>query len=287
MKVLEKLISSIEAELKETVRRTEKELMTLFPSRLSYDLLTGQKRYLSHELDPPWDHSGHLFTKLGDARFTIEQYGKVGDFFEEYTGNSIASFVSGCGLFYETYEEKYEGWMEEQFRDAHNTVLQSKDDEDLSMLTRAAFGVDSFDPNDKDFLVDDLQNTFDELEDFSFLHAENLRMKISAMDLRFVFKLGEKQAKKRIYMEKLRMEQRAKQIELEKAAFNKLWSLLEKKYRLVYQKPFPKRIEMPDYAAFKKFLDDHNVQNWERALIGNYAPISFSNSVTFKLTSPR
>ena len=166
----DRLICNIANELKEAALRTEKEIMNHFPPLLSYELLTGHQRYISHDFDPPWDSSGFLFSKSSDISFDISVYKKVEDFFVNYTGNSKATYTPGCGLYHETY-------------------------------------------------------------------------------------------------------------------VNKLWPLLEKKYKLTYQKPFPKRIEMPEFISFQQFLDDHNVQKQERVLIGKYAPISFSNSVFFKLSS--
>ncbi len=279
------LICNIARKLKEAALRTEKEIMNLFPPLLAYELLTGCQRYISHDFDPPWDSSGFLFSKSSDASFDIGVYKKVGDFFVNYTGNSKATYTSGCGLYHETYGEHYEEWMEEQYRNAHYSVLHMTDVEILLTLARETFGEDNFDTLDMNSLIDDLLDAVEEFEDLSILHAENLRIKISEMDLLFVYKLGEKRAKERLHNEQMEMEQSKKQIELEKAAFNKLWPLLEKKYKLAYQRPFPKRIEMPEFTSFQQFLDDHNVQKQERVLIGKYAPISFSNSVFFKLSS--
>ena len=117
------LICNIARKLKEAALRTEKEIMNLFPPLLAYELLTGCQRYISHDFDPPWDSSGFLFSKSSDASFDIGVYKKVGDFFVNYTGNSEATYTSGCGLYHETYGEHYEEWMEEQYRNAHYSVL--------------------------------------------------------------------------------------------------------------------------------------------------------------------
>ena len=110
-------------------------------------------------------------------------------------------------------------------------------------------------------------------------------MKLGEMDLLFVYKLGEKRAKEQLIKERIAMENRKKQIDMEQSAFNKLWSLLEKKYRLAYQQTFPHRIDMHAFESFEQFLNEHKVQQKERILIGKYAPIQFSNSVAFKLTA--
>lgn len=58
------IIKRIESDLKEIVKQTETKIMKSIPSLPSYDLRTSRKYYISHDYDPPWDHSGNLFTSL-------------------------------------------------------------------------------------------------------------------------------------------------------------------------------------------------------------------------------
>lgn len=279
------IIKKIECELKEVVKKIETEIMQLLPPLLSYDLMTGSKRYISHDLDPPWDHSGTLFSCSTNGNFKLADYEKVEDFLEEYTGNSVATYISRHGLCHETYREKYSGWLEEQYHNAHYDYFNKLGSEVLKLLAKDIYDKDYLEQsdNDTDYLINELIDEFEEFEDMSFLHAEDLCSKISEMDLLLVYKLGEPEAKERLLQEQIKIENITRQMRDEKEVFHKRWLLLEKKYKLVFQKPFPERIEMPDFEIFKHFLDQHHVSKEERALIAKYAPISFSNAVINKL----
>ena len=285
MKTFEQLVEGIAIELDAIAQKVEKDIIKRFPENLSYDFLTGHPRYLSHDLDPPWDRSGQLFSKLSENQFDVNHYEKVRDFFEEYTGNSTVSYLSGCGRFHETYGDYYIEWITELFSNAHYTVLQEQEPKVLTALASELFEDVYIKSIGREGLAFELIDEIEEFKDDSYLSAENLCMKLGEMDLLFVYKLGEKRAKEQLIKERIAMENRKKQIDMEQSAFNKLWSLLEKKYRLAYQQTFPHRIDMHEFESFEQFLNEHKVQQKERILIGKYAPIQFSNSVAFKLTA--
>jgi hypothetical protein len=61
------------------------------------------KRYSeSHRGDPSWDCSGSVPIQ---GEFHLEDYAKLADFLPEFTGNSTATYISGCGMAHDTYEE--------------------------------------------------------------------------------------------------------------------------------------------------------------------------------------
>jgi len=63
------------------------------------------KKYeITFDYDPPYDHSGEL-KEIG--KFSIDDYDVLSDFLEEYTGNWTASFQSGCGKHWNTYEDDF------------------------------------------------------------------------------------------------------------------------------------------------------------------------------------
>src|SRR5690625_2480567 len=99
------IIKRIESGLKGVVKETENEIMKLFPPLISYDLMTNLKLNISHDADPEWDHSGILYTNFPNENFDVADYESVDDFLEEYTGNSIATYVSHYGLHHETYRD--------------------------------------------------------------------------------------------------------------------------------------------------------------------------------------
>lgn len=279
----------IESDLKDVVKQVEAEIMQSFPYLLSYDLLTGRKQKLTHDFDPPWDYSGTLISTPGNTSYNVADYEKVGDFLQEYTGNTIASYISNYGLLHETYEEKHSKWGEDKFRDAHYDYFNKLGKETLETLIVDILGKSYLDydgdehEEDLNDLTEILITYVDEFEDLSFSYAESLYSKIMDMDLLLVYKLGEPEAKEDIHRQRVECERAEKLMREEEEAFYKWWPLLEKKYKLSFQKPFPKRIEMPDFESFAHFLDQHQVSIKERALIAKHAPISFSNSVSYKL----
>jgi hypothetical protein len=215
----------------------------------------------------------------------MEEYEKVEDFLEEYTGNSVATYISRHGLAHETYREKYLEWFEEQYRDAHYDYFNKLGSEVVELLAMKVYGKEYIEQNtnDTNYLINVLIDEIEEFEDMSIPHAEDLCSKIGEMDLLLVYKLGELEAKERLLQEQIETENVTRQMRDEKAAFHKRWLLLEKKYRLAFQMPIPERIEMSDFEIFKHFLDQHHVSKEERTFIAKYAPISFSNAVLNKL----
>ncbi|GGP09034.1 hypothetical protein [Oceanobacillus neutriphilus] len=231
------IIKKIERDLDEVAEQTETEIMQLFSSLLSYDLMTGVKYYVSHEFDPPWDFSGTLFRCQIDENFNLADYEKVEEFLEEYTGNTVATYSSHYGLFHETYREKYSDWFEEQYRNAHYDYFNKLGNEVLELLAVKIYNDDYMETNDMHDLIYELISDIEEFEDMSIIHANNLCSKISEMDFLLIYKLGESEAKERLLQEQVKREKTKD----ERDTFRKRWLLLEKKYRLAYQKPFPKK----------------------------------------------
>jgi hypothetical protein len=62
-----------------------------------------------HHNDPPWDHSGEARRYHADSLMLLGRYISLDNWLTaEYIGQSTAAFVSGMGLFWETYEDKFE-----------------------------------------------------------------------------------------------------------------------------------------------------------------------------------
>ncbi len=70
----------------------------------AFIILYNNKRYeVDHDFDPPWDTSGHAWSV---GYFALEDFVKLKDFLQELTGNTTASYVSGCGLFHDVFEDE-------------------------------------------------------------------------------------------------------------------------------------------------------------------------------------
>jgi hypothetical protein len=74
-------------------------------------ILYKQHVVIDDSCNPPWDCSGQ--PKI-TGKLNLEDYDKLEGFLEEYTGNSQATYVSGCGLYHETFEDDLENLVQEQ-----------------------------------------------------------------------------------------------------------------------------------------------------------------------------
>ena len=75
-----------------------------------------------HDWDPYYDHSGRLvetgiYITPDNCELTVEE------FWELHTGNSWASYVSGCGLFYECYDKIFEEALRHSTTTIQNNVI--------------------------------------------------------------------------------------------------------------------------------------------------------------------
>lgn len=69
----------------------------------------AKDRVISHHNDPHYDSSGSIRTSEADPIMLLIRHETLeGWLKEEYTGYSQASYVSGSGLYWETYDEKWE-----------------------------------------------------------------------------------------------------------------------------------------------------------------------------------
>ncbi|MGO0063467.1 hypothetical protein ACTID9_26275 [Brevibacillus fluminis] len=118
-------IESISQQIRDKVEGKFQILLNRLAVDLAYDFIFRPKYIVTHEFDSPWDYSGTLLRL--DEGFSLDDYPCIGDFLEEYTGNSIASYISGCGFFHDTYEEKYEQLISEFIFDCYNEVLSHID----------------------------------------------------------------------------------------------------------------------------------------------------------------
>ena len=102
---------------------------------LATAILYAERCLIDHDDDPPWDCSGKVC--IDEGSFILSDYQKLSDFLEELTGNTEASYESGCGFFHTTYEKalQYIVWnyihqvFQSQFQDYDNW---SNDVEDAS-----------------------------------------------------------------------------------------------------------------------------------------------------------
>jgi hypothetical protein len=87
-------------------------------------LLDGVTFEVDHGFDPSWDHSGVLIhRKLTEEEKKENMSGTLGEWMRsQYSGNSTASFMSGCGMFHDNYENVIEDYI----KDSIGEVLRSQ-----------------------------------------------------------------------------------------------------------------------------------------------------------------
>jgi hypothetical protein len=78
-------------------------------------LLDGETFEVDHGFDPPWEHSGMLIRRKlteEESRETMSE--TLGEWMRsQYSGTSTASYVSGCGLFHDNYQNVIEDYVQE------------------------------------------------------------------------------------------------------------------------------------------------------------------------------
>jgi hypothetical protein len=82
-------------------------------------LLDGKTFDVDHSFDPPGDHSGILICRKLTEEERREIMGKtLGEWMRsQYSGNSTASYVSGCGLFHDDYQKVIEDHVQGRITD--------------------------------------------------------------------------------------------------------------------------------------------------------------------------
>src|SRR5688572_26778959 len=72
-------------------------------------VMRGIEVVIEHHLDPEWDRSGSASRYQRDPLLLLIKYETLEEWLTQaYTGNSQASYVSGCGLFWDTYEKVFQ-----------------------------------------------------------------------------------------------------------------------------------------------------------------------------------
>jgi len=104
---------------------TEAQLLARWSMELFTEWLLDGKTYdVDHSFDPPGDHSGMLICRELTEEERREVMSKtLGEWMRsQYSGNSTASYVSGCGLFHDDYQKVVEDYVQDHITD----VLKSQ-----------------------------------------------------------------------------------------------------------------------------------------------------------------
>lgn len=92
-------------------------------------VIAGRIFEIHHDNDPAWDRSGSSKQSTVDPLLLLVKHETIGEWMEEeYTGNSVASYTSRMGLFWDTYSDEAQNhiqaevfyFLEKSFKDAYS-----------------------------------------------------------------------------------------------------------------------------------------------------------------------
>ncbi|MFU1795278.1 hypothetical protein ACM1RC_15530 [Paenibacillus azoreducens] len=265
-------VESISEQIRNRVDAKFSVLLANLAEELAYDFMFAPKYGITHRYDPPWDYSGMLNRTNGS--FSIGDYYSVEDFFNEYTGQSTASYVSGIGFFHKRFEEKYEDLIREFVFECYIEVLSETDDNLLvQLLLERGYDVAETEKNDIIQTVTDY-----ELFEEPFWYHYEIIERVKPLSLKMMIARGKNEATKKYHHQLVRWMEEEEKISFEKKGAQKLWNKLQKLFRLQKGSSLPK-IEMKDYKMFLEFLDYNRISIEERIILAKYMGDKFSNKV--------
>jgi hypothetical protein len=92
-------------------------------------LLDGETFEVNHGFDPSWDHSGMLIRReLTEEERREIMSGTLGEWMRsQYSGTSTASYVSGSGLFHDTYQNVIEDHVRESISEVFRSQVSEEE----------------------------------------------------------------------------------------------------------------------------------------------------------------
>lgn len=272
--------------VKSRIANKENEILDEVSKSVAYWVLTGCKYEIDYTENLPYDHSGEI--NRVDEQLDKNMYETLGDFLEEYTGNKYATYCSGCGWGYDTYEKEIEYIVRELIypivEECFNEIKESSP-ESINALTGLVLG------------EDDEYEIYEAFDDYLYGEDIDAQYYIEEWkDLKFkdIFKRGEFAAKRQIEEERKALEyRRSKDAEykiLAEKLFDKYVSLCGPKIEFISKNDsryighqFGKRkdvlgyLDKVTYNSIKDILNS-NFTKKELAILSKYKLIT-TNSV--------
>lgn len=266
---------SLEMISKEIRSRVEAEfpvLLTNLAEELAYDFMFTPKYKITHEYDSPWDCSGMLVQE--NDLISVDDYYSVEDFFDEYTGQSTASYTSGIGFLHNSFGEKYEDVVREFVFGCYIEVL-SETDNNLLIQQLLAHGYDISGTENEDIIQ--AVTDYELFEEPFWYHLEIIE-RVKPLSLKMMVARGKNGAIKKHHHQLARRIEEDKKISFEQNEAYKIWNKLQKLFRLQKGYSLPK-IEMKDYIMFSEFLEYNRISYDEKIFLAKYMGNKFSNKV--------
>ena len=274
----------LEEELKIKYKENINNYIQLVSNWFAYSILNNKKYVLDNSLDPIWDHSGRLVST--HESFVLNDYENFGEFLEnEYTGDSIASFTSGCGLYYTTYDEPLDyltlEWLNTLVKPIINDLIKNKNKYLLEWIVGEKRDIISG-LEDIDSIIEEIYDD-DLMADFIYTYSLKLIERLRAIHPTFLFTRGKDEAIKTIKNERLEEEKKKKENSIKREKAVLLWEKVKKLYHLKHSEAMPNRIEKPLYDQKIKSLlveiHKNGADAKEIQYIGEFISCNFSNSV--------
>jgi hypothetical protein len=94
--------------------------------------MRGIEVEIDHSFDPEWDRSGVALRRERDPLMLLIKYETIEEWLDKaYTGNSQASYMSGHGLYWDTYGNEFDRRTQEFWSELIGTIAHAQcDDED-------------------------------------------------------------------------------------------------------------------------------------------------------------
>ncbi len=154
---------------KSVSNKWKKSILDKAIKKIIANFYSNEKIEITHDYDPPYDSSGQVIHT--NNKYKVEDYRLFSDFLEEYNGVSEATFISGCGLYWQTYKGEIEQILREENYDNCRQIIAKELNTDIdSELVQDYY--DEYDNEIHDdfvFLVEyDLIDLLEEMKEDSF-----------------------------------------------------------------------------------------------------------------------
>lgn len=272
-------IQDIQSIYEDRITKNYNNLLDIIAEKFAYSILYCSKFTVNHDDDPPYDCSGILKnTRLG---LDIEDYKSLGDFLEEYTGDSYPSFVSGCGIRQQQYNEIFSeivySFVYETINDMVRDFIDDNNEDFFNLIN--VYGDIDFN-NDNIEILDISDIIYEEFDMIDAYIDFNIMCDLEKLDTKLLYKRGVDKAKYRKNQERIEAEKNRIRIEEERSIADKSYSKIEKLYKIRFNKDLTKvdRTDLENYRKFMKLIKA-NLSRKEINLIGEYKSSSFSKSV--------
>lgn len=207
-------------------------------------IVYGEKYDIDHSKNPEWDYSGETY--ITGERFNPDDYNKLEDLLDEYTGEKEPSFMSGCGFFHDRYEKDFEELTREFIWSVVREVVKSVylDDQSFrecsNIIARSDIGRLGGDKEVIDDMVSYLSQ-IPELNDYIFWEVDReLQDIVRVMPVKKLYAEGAELFLDENDKKYLEMEKKCTQL------IDKIKSMDGKKIITVVTDPFPQVFELED-----------------------------------------